>query len=126
MEDFEIDGDYPSEASLNRIEKWPIGSFEDTHAVLDFVKSLWHWPDFGVSHELRAEEALVVGAESGQRFLRLATGGWSGNESIISAMEGNRLLHAFTWRLDALGGLHIYAYPVTAKTIVAEANAERV
>lgn len=98
---------YPTESALERIKAWP---FEDLNGCLDFVASIWHWPDFGVSHELRPEEAHVVGAEAGDRYLRLATGGWSGNEDIVTAMCLNRMLNAFCWRMSASGGLRIYQY----------------
>lgn len=101
------DGDYPTPEALARIETW---SYHDLAGALDFVKDIWHWPDFA-SHDLRPEEAAVVHAEPGERYLRLATGGWSGNESIIAAMRANTMLHAMTWRLRSIGGLHIYRYP---------------
>lgn len=105
-----VDGDYPTDAALDRIKAWP---FTDLAGCLDFVASIWHWPDFGVSNELRPEEAHVVGVEKGQKYLRLATGGWSGNEDIIGAMNDNYMLTAMSWHLTARGGLHIYSYPPT-------------
>jgi hypothetical protein len=103
-----VENDYPTEAALKRIRKWdPM----DAAGALDFVASIWNWPEFGVSSVLRPEEAAVVGAEGGERYLRLATGGWSGNEDIVGALRANRILSAFTWKLTASGGLHIYEYP---------------
>lgn len=102
----EIVDDYPTEATLQTIRNWKL---EDADALLDYVAAAWHWPDFGVSHELRPEEALVVHAEPGERFLRLATGGWSGNESLIDALDESWGSFG-AWRLSACGGLHIYQY----------------
>lgn len=100
--------DYPTDEELDRLERWPM---RDTAGALDFARSLWHWPEWGVSELLAPEETAIVRAESGDRFLRLATGGWSGNESIISALNANSGVRAIAWRLTARGGLHIYKYP---------------
>jgi len=105
---FDADG-YPTDETLEIIKKWPMKSGLHANALLDFVAAAWHWPDFGVSHELKPAEAEVVHAEPGDRYLRLATGGWSGNESLIAALDHS--MGAFgTWRLSSAGGLHIYRY----------------
>lgn len=109
------DGDYPSDAALERLRTWPA---IDVNGALDFMAALWHF-DSCVSRELQPHEALMVHAEPGDRFLRLATGGWSGNESLISAFDGwgdddKRCVEGFlrcrTWKLSTCGGLHIYQY----------------
>lgn len=105
---FDESGAYPSEAALTRIEAWP---YEDIAGCLDFVASLWHWPEFGVSREIDAHEAGVLKANPGERYLRLATGGWSGNEELIAALRTNHMISALAWRLTARGGLHIFEYP---------------
>jgi hypothetical protein len=103
-----LDGDgYPTEAALTRIEQWPL---EDANGVLDFIKSLWWMADWGVAGTLSAAEAEIVHAEPEDRFLRLATGGWSGNESLIDALDRHLILSAFLWCLSTRGGLHIYRY----------------
>jgi hypothetical protein len=101
------DGDYPTEAALTRLEQWP---YQDTAGALDFVKAIWHWPDFA-SHDLSTHEAAILHANHDDKYLRLATGGWSGNEDIVHALESNRMIHAIAWRLHAFGGLYIYQYP---------------
>lgn len=105
-----VECDYPTDAALAKIEAWP---WEDAAGLLDFVRAIWHWPEFGVSDELRPHEAEVVHAEPEDRFLRLATGGWSGNESIIGALDRNVVAIAMLWCLSSRGGLHIYKYPAT-------------
>ena len=102
------DDDYPTEEALKRLEAWP---FQDARGALDFMASEWHWPDFGVSRELRAEERTVVHAEPNDEFLRLATGGWSGNENLIGAFRQNYVAWSLTWRLNTQGGLWIFQYP---------------
>jgi hypothetical protein len=97
---------YPDEETLERIEQW---DSMDPDGCLNFVKRAWHWPE-GASHQLTDAEASIVGAKEGERHLRLATGGWSGNESLVGALRHNRLVSAQTWLLHARGGLHIYRY----------------
>lgn len=99
--------DYPTDQELSRIRMWP---YEDLSGALDYVAELWS--DYGrVRHNLTPEQYLVIGGEDNDRFLRLVTGGWSGNEDIIGAMAENVMLWTLTWRLSARGGLHIFRYP---------------
>ena len=96
---------YPSVEALTRITKTENVA---CGGCLDFVRDIWNDSYGTVSFELRPEERAIVG--EGQ-MLRLTTGGWSGNESIIEALEANYVIRVLTWRLSAAGGLHIYQYP---------------
>ena len=108
---FDDDG-YPTDDALNRLEHWlPVQGETHTaiNAALDYARALWS--DYGtVSEDLQPAERALLHAEATERFLRFATGGWSGNESVIAALNANCLLCTFTWRLNAAGGLHIYRY----------------
>jgi hypothetical protein len=97
---------YPTDEVLEAIRQWP---YTDANGCLEYVAGLWHWPDFA-SRELPPHEAEVVHADDGDRYLRLATGGWSGNESLISAMKENVMLRSMCWCLSARGGLHIWLF----------------
>lgn len=108
---------YPTDEALEKLRKWPA---DDVNGALDFMAALW-WPDgvHGVSRELCSGEGPVVYADEDDRFLRLATGGWSGNESLISAFHGadadgkfkiEAFMRGAQWCLSARGGLHIYQY----------------
>lgn len=103
--EFDEDG-YPTDATLTAIETWP---YKDSSGCLDFARAAWHWPDYA-NGDLSAAEREVVHAEPEARFARFATGGWSGNESIIGALKANTMVRAMTWRLTARGGLHIFEY----------------
>jgi hypothetical protein len=98
---------YPTDEEIACIEAWP---YDDIAGLFAFVESCWWMPDFGVSHDLSPAEREVVHAEDGDRYLRLATGGWSGNESIIGAMRRNVIVWSLTWRLTSCGGLHIFKH----------------
>ena len=98
---------YPTTDTVKALELWP---HEDIAAALDFVKAIWHWSE-AATHDLSAHEAAILRANPGERYLRLATGGWSGNEELVAALQANVMLHMLAWRLSAHGGLHIYQYP---------------
>jgi hypothetical protein len=103
---FDADG-YPTAETLETIERWP---WRAADTCLDFVRAAWHWPEY-VREDITAGEAEVLHAEPRGRYVRFATGGWSGNESLIAALRHNQKIHFLCWRLTAFGGLHIYQYP---------------
>jgi hypothetical protein len=65
--------DYPSTRQLRAIRNWT-GTFRELWA---YVVALWHWPEWGVKEDSGAKSS----------WLELHTGGWSGNEDIIYALE---------------------------------------
>lgn len=103
------DDGYPTEDTLQTIRTWP---HDDINGCLDYIARAWWWKDFGVSHELRADELSVVDPSEFRedRYLRLATGGWSGNEDVIAALRDNRFIWYQSWCLSARGGLYIFRY----------------
>lgn len=115
---FDRDG-YPTEETLERLATWPLKSGEDFAAALDFLADAWDRHYGSVQHELEPALAKVVsphGIFDGHRFLRLATGGWSANESLIGAIGQNLMLWSVTWRLSTAGGLHVFTYPMGTRS----------
>ncbi len=80
---------YPDKRELARIRKWD--AIGDPLGLLEYVKQLWS--DYG---------SYTYNAETGE--LALITGGWSGNESIIAALERNLLFWALFWQKSERGG----------------------
>ena len=103
---FDADG-YPTDETLTAIELWPD---DDVTGCLDFARAAWRWKDYARDVTDPAERA-VLHAEDGDRYVRFATGGWSGNESIIAALKANRGVMLAAWRLHGRGGLHVFQYP---------------
>jgi hypothetical protein len=68
--------DYPTEAQLRMIRNWK-GTYRE---LWNYVVGLWHWPDWGVK--------VTKGDIHDE--LELHTGGWSGNESLINALEKSK------------------------------------
>jgi hypothetical protein len=89
----EIDDDeYPTEETLNIIAHWPITSNFAITDMLEYIKMCW-WGKFG-----------KVSGAGRKRKIAISTGGWSGNESIISAMQQNTLFWALCWQSSRVGG----------------------
>ena len=68
--------DYPTEKELRAIRNWK-GTMRE---LWEYVVERWKYPEWGVKVE--------VGDEVDK--LELHTGGWSGNESIIFALEHSK------------------------------------
>lgn len=105
MPTFDADG-YPTPATLH----WLHDEGDEPTEALDFLRAAWHWPRLARTDYLTAHEQYVVDAHPGERFLRLVTGGWSGNEDLIEAFAGS-MAYAVTWQMSARGGLYIFKYP---------------
>jgi hypothetical protein len=103
-----LDADgYPTEETLKRL-----AGFEITQSAeaLDYLAGTWNQFYGSLRVELMDSEKADVNAEDDERYLRLATGGWSGNEELLSAFRGSLGWH-LTWVLSARGGLYIFRYP---------------
>ena len=86
---FDADG-YPTDETLTAIRDWP---YTDHGGLVEYVREAWS--DYGRMWE-----------EDG--MLRLATGGWSGNESIISSLKANAMFMAMWWESSHRGGLEVF------------------
>lgn len=100
-----MENDYPTEEELQKIREW---TYEDNgfFALAEYVCNLWHFDDWATYRDWATDEY-------GRRYreLRLATAGWSGNESIISALDKNTMFNMLCWQSSHRGGLHIYHVP---------------
>ena len=110
---FDKDG-YPTEETLERIKTWPIDVMNDAHAAMEFVGQAWKWPDWGweVDPDFRDPDFL----DRPVRRYVFSTGGWSGNESLVNAIEANwmlQMLGAWSWRR---GGHYEYRFPAEDPT----------
>lgn len=91
-DEFEEDG-YPREDILEKIAQWDAN---DTDGLIRFIAPYFN---------------LHGGAWWDGELLSLATLGWSGCESIISALDKNTMFTALYWESSHRGGLHIYRIP---------------
>lgn len=107
-----MSGDYPTGEELVRVETWPL---DNPLGWFAYIKSIGHWwlqqPEpsgwFGW-HESDGQDYIGKAV----RVFNVSTGGWSGNEEIISAMEERTLLPmdlwTTTWHSTTRGGHYVF------------------
>lgn len=86
------DDGYPSEYALEVMSSF-VGS---PHQLVDLIRHLWHW-----------DYVRVRPPWNGVIEVQLVTGGWSGNESVVTALE-DTMFHFRWWDSSHRGGLHVY------------------
>jgi hypothetical protein len=91
---------YPSEENLERIHTW---DFRDVRGLFDFIEN-----DEGMRMYGSFKRTTMP---DGKERIRIATGGWSGNEDMMSALERNFVVYGSYWKLSARGGLEVYIIP---------------
>lgn len=82
------DGEYPTGDDIYKIIEWPD---KDVMGLIEFIQSIWHWPDM---------------ARLDWNKFELHTGGWSGNEDIVDALMGT-MFWMLCWESSRRGG-HFY------------------
>jgi 1,4-alpha-glucan branching enzyme len=95
--------DYPTDEDLESIRSWPPS---DPMGWFSAIKHAGHWwPDESWGWSERDDTDRIDGPV---RVYEISTGGWSGNEEILSAMEDNRGLWYQTWREIRRGGHYTF------------------
>lgn len=85
---------YPDDPELERIRTW---SYTDPLGVLRFIADLWRYPDYWTE---------IVG-EDGMTTFYISTGGWSGNELLIDALQENYIVWGMCWVSSKRGGHYV-------------------
>lgn len=99
----ELDGDgYPTEDTLRKVAQFPIRLREDCAELLAAVRAIWHMAEHGYWHEAEDE---------GKAYYFISTCGWSGNESLIYALEQNTHFWDFCWEMSHRGGHYVLRLP---------------
>lgn len=88
---------YVTDEELERIATWP--HEQGWRELLAYVHDCWWAADWGWSAPEPDEEGL--------RY-QISTGGWSGNESIIDALQGNEDFWHECWYSTRRGGHYIF------------------
>ena len=88
------DGDGFTAEDLKKIAEW---DYKDLGGLLEFVETIWWCPEWG----------FVRNEMPGGEWIELHTGGWSGNEQIIHALQQNFMFWGMCWARSERGG-HYY------------------
>lgn len=83
---------YPTDEALEKIKNWDAN---DPLGLWEYIKDYFN--DHG--------RAWVEGED-----YKLATGGWSGCEDVIRAIEDNFIVTCMYWQSSSRGGLHVYSF----------------
>lgn len=92
---------YLTKEELERLKVY-CGHLDNEHAkmdidnLLEFLHEIWWQPDWGIRRD--------------GRNLELHTGGWSGNEEIISILA-NSLFWIMCWEMTKRGGHYYFELP---------------
>lgn len=106
------DNEYPTDAQLKKVQDWEIASTTDRSIaqLIEYIESIWWAPDWGFKL-YRGRDSLF-----GKRRvmkLQLHTGGWSGNEDIIRALETTFLFWSLFWEKSIRGGHYWFEFPTS-------------
>ena len=102
-----MSGRYPSEPELKHIREYQHELF-DYVPLMEYIGAIWEYADMGYFQR------------RGRSF-HIHTGGWSGNEDIISAMRGNPIFWATCWHSSKRGGHYRFKCPKFKKKIEKQA-----
>lgn len=85
---------YPEEHELKKIREWSVQ--KGWYELLEYVRTLWIYPTY-----FNKENDTY----------KISTGGWSGHEETIAALEDNSLFWAACWGSSRRGGHYTFVLP---------------
>jgi hypothetical protein len=97
MSSLNPDYEYPDDVSLLAIENHPVRNAAEAYTILGELKRMWWQPDWGW-HE-----------PEGNMEFHVSTGGWSGNEDLISAARRNTIFWMMCWQSSRRGGHYVFS-----------------
>lgn len=108
MDEELVDEDgYPTEAALELITKW---HWTDCKGLLEFIEGIWYMSDWGWK-DVDASQLKTTDRDynaEGGALLFVSTAGWSGNESLIRALQDNWMAWHLCWIQSRRGGHYIF------------------
>ena len=86
--------DYPNEQELKLIREWP---YTDFKGLIEFLQDVFWYPEWCIS--VKGKQVLRVW---------ISTGGWSGNEDRIDALQQNSTFWFACWQWSKRGGHYFF------------------
>lgn len=105
MSDLDADG-YPTEAFLAKVKTWPIKDYLDCKLLLEELQVNWYFPDY-----FRVKEKYG----QNRTLYHVSTAGWSGNESLIDALQENMVFWLFCFLNHHRGGHYVFSVPSSSE-----------
>jgi len=99
--DFLDDDGYPTDDACKIISKW---GWEDAKGWFKFIESIWHLKSWG----WKEGEAIDEISNKKTWCYYISTAGWSGNETLIKAMQENDWMWHLNWVQSRRGGHYIF------------------
>jgi hypothetical protein len=98
---------YPTDAALDAIKMW---HWTDAKGWFKFIEGIWNlrswgWSELDEPHEWHKLEQYK---DKMVHKYHISTAGWSGNESIIRAMQENEMMWHLNWVQSRRGGHYIF------------------
>ena len=93
---------YPTEDELKTIKEFDLTK-RTVRELLDYIEPRWEYGDWGFKRT--------------KHRLELHTGGWSGNEDIISALMDNFMFWHMYWKSTRRGGHYIFDDSMVSKEL---------
>ena len=85
---------YPLEETLTKIEQWDVSGDGKCKELLDFVETVWWMPSWGWKED--------------DGHYSISTGGGSGDEDLITALQKNFLFWSLCWQASERGGHFLF------------------
>jgi len=95
---------YHEEKDLKMIKDWDI---HDPRGLVEFLEEIWWTPEFGF-HISRGRSSPF---QEWVMRINLSTGGWSGNEEIISTLR-ETMFWVLYWHTHRRGGHYTFEIPI--------------
>ena len=97
LEEYLDEDGYPTDDTLKKITEW---DWKHTDKLFELLRKLWAYNEYWTQ------------TDNGENITyNISTMGWSGNESIIDALEENYIIWHFTWIQTRRGGHYIFELP---------------
>jgi len=97
---------YPHNFELERIKGWDLQK-EGVEGLLDLIESCWHWSDCC----FKKRNGLTQFLRKKCWKMECHTGGWSGNEDIIRALQEQDMFWLLYWVKSERGGHYWFEVP---------------